>query len=209
MALTVTSLAFPGFTANCYFVLDDKTDEGFLVDPGAYTKRHEEYIKSHCSCLRYILLTHGHFDHISGVKQFRDAFDAKVVIHEKDEACLRDSIKSLGISQGLSSPGIKANITVTDGDELDFNNTKIKVIHTPGHTKGGVCYKINDMLFTGDTLFRESVGRTDFPSGNREDLVASVKRLFALNGDYNVYPGHEGFTTLSYERKYNTFIDYD
>lgn len=206
MALTVTLLTFPGFTANCYFVFDDKTNEGFLVDPGAYTKRHEEYIKSHCKCLKYILLTHGHFDHISGVKQFRDAFDAKVVIHEKDEACLRDSIKSLGISQGLSSPGIKADITVTDGDELNFNDAKIKVIHTPGHTKGGVCYMIDDMLFTGDTLFKGTVGRTDFPGGSMKEIVASVNRVGSLSGDYKVYPGHEGETTLNFERNNNPYM---
>ena len=84
-----------------------------------------------------------------------------------------------------------------------------KVISTPGHTNGSVCYLIDDMLFSGDTLFLECVGRTDFPTGDRNQMVASVKKLFALDGDYSVYPGHEDFTTLSHERKFNMFADYD
>ena len=99
--------------------------------------------------------------------------------------------------------------TVTDGETLELFGIKIKVIATPGHTDGSVTYAVDNMLFTGDTLFLESVGRTDFPTGSREDLVSSVKKLFALEGDYDVFPGHQEFTTLSHEREYNDFHDYD
>ena len=92
---------------------------------------------------------------------------------------------------------------------MELENIKIKVIFTPGHTDGSVTFLVDDMLFTGDTLFLESVGRTDFPTGDREQLVSSVKKLYSLEGDYKVYPGHQEFTTLSHERKYNMFVDYD
>lgn len=206
MALKVSMLTFPGFTANCYLAVNEDTNEGFLVDPGAYSKRQSDYIKENCGKLKYILLTHGHFDHISGVKQFRDEFSAKVVIHENDEGCLRDSLKSLGITQGLPSPKINADIIVSSGDKLSFGGKEIDVIHTPGHTKGGVCYKIDDILFTGDTLFKGTVGRTDFPGGSLEEIIDSLKKLNSLHGDYKIYPGHEGLTTLDFERANNPYM---
>lgn len=207
MALKVTTIIFPGFTANCYLVTDDITKDSFLVDPGAYGTRQSEYIKSQgIEKLKYILLTHGHFDHVTGVKQFRDEFSAKVVIHENDEACLRDSLKSLGIAHGIRATGIEADITVKDGDKLAFADKEIQVIHTPGHTKGGVCYKIDDLLFTGDTLFKGTVGRTDFPGGSMEEIIASVNKLSALEGDYKIYPGHEAETTLNHERENNPYM---
>lgn len=207
MSLKVTKITFSGFTANCYLVIDDATNNGFLVDPGAYGVRQKEYIKSQkVEKLDYILLTHGHFDHITGVKEFRDEFQSKVVIHQKDESCLRDSIKSLALTQGLPSPGIKADIIVSDGTKLPFSGGEIEVIHTPGHTKGGVCYKIGDMLFTGDTLFKGTVGRTDFPGGSLNEIVDSLDKLKALKGEFKIYPGHEGETTLETEKENNPYM---
>lgn len=206
MALKVTLLSFPGFTANCYLAVDDETNEGFLVDPGAYSKRNSDYIKSQCSTLKYILLTHGHFDHITGVKEFRDDFNSKVVIHKNDEPCLRDSLKSLGVTQLLHSPKIDADIIAEDKDRLPFSSDEIEVIHTPGHTKGGVCYKIGDVLFTGDTLFKGTVGRTDFPGGSLQEIMKSLKKLNGLQGSLKIYPGHESETTLDFERENNPYM---
>ena len=104
---------------------------------------------------------------------------------------------------------LTADKTFDDGDEIDVCGINIKVIATPGHTDGSVCFLVDNLLFTGDTLFLGSVGRTDFKSGNREDLVRSIKKLFNLDGDYAVYPGHDEFTTLEHERKYNVFAEYD
>ena len=102
-----------------------------------------------------------------------------------------------------------ADVTFEDGEILNVLGLQIKVIATPGHTDGSVTFEVGNMLFTGDTLFLQSVGRTDFKSGDRDALVSSVKRLYALDGDYNVYPGHDDFTTLEHERKYNGFVEYD
>lgn len=207
MALKVTEITFPGFTANCYLVTDEDTKEAFLIDPGAYGKRQSEYIKSQGVNLRYILLTHGHYDHILGVKQFKEDFsDAKVVIHTEDEACLASPIKSLAITHGLNFPKTQADILVSDGDTLPFADTEIEVIHTPGHTKGSICYKLSDMLFTGDTLFKGTVGRTDFPGGSYKEIIQSVGKLKDMDGDLKVYPGHEGTTTLENERRNNPYM---
>ncbi|MBQ7295667.1 MAG: MBL fold metallo-hydrolase [Clostridia bacterium] len=208
MALKITLLTFPGFTANCYFVFDEETKESFLVDPGAYGKRHSEYIKSQgIEKLSYILLTHGHFDHIMGVSQFKEDLGGQIVIHEKDADCLSSPLKSLAITQGLMLQKTQADITVKDGDTLSFAGGEIEVIHTPGHTKGCVCYKLGELLFTGDTLFRGTVGRTDFPGGSYSELSESMKKLKALEGDYKVYPGHEELTTLENERRNNPHME--
>ena len=207
MALKVTNITFPGFCANCYLVCHEETKEAFLVDPGAYGARQSEYIKSQGVNLRYILLTHGHYDHIMGVRQFKEDFGAEVVIHENDEECLISPIKSLAITHALNFPKTEADICLKDGNRLAFGGTEIEVIHTPGHTKGSVCYKIGDMLFTGDTLFKGTVGRTDFPGGSYKEIIESVNRLGALVGDYKVYPGHEGVTTLENERRNNPYME--
>ena len=204
MSFNVTELSFPGFVANCYLVVDEESKEAFLVDPGAYGSRQCEYIKSQGVKLRYILLTHGHYDHILGVRQFRDEFSAEVVIHTEDEECLRSALKSLSIMNGAKAPGIEADITVSEGDSLPFGEGEIKVMHIPGHTRGSVCYLLSDMIFSGDTLFKCGVGRTDFPGGSQKQLLASLGRLSSLEGDYTVYPGHESATTLDYERRYNS-----
>lgn len=207
MALKVTQITFPGFTANCYFVFDEEAKEGFLIDPGAYGIRQSEYIKSQgIEKLSYILLTHGHFDHIMGVRQFKENLGGKIVIHEKDADCLSSPLKSLAITHGLNFPKTQADITVKDGDTLSFAGREIEVIHTPGHTKGSVCYKLGELLFTGDTLFKGTVGRTDFPGGSFSEIKESMQRLKALESDYKVYPGHEGLTTLENERRNNPYM---
>lgn len=207
MSFKVTQITFPGFCANCYLVTDESTNESFLVDPGAYGERQKEYIKSQgIEKLRYILLTHGHYDHIMGVRQFKEEFDAQVVIHKNDEGCLSSPLKSLAITQGFNFPKTSAEILVDDGDKLSFADSEIQVIHTPGHTKGCVCYKLGDTLFTGDTLFKGTVGRTDFPGGSYNEIIKSVAKLSALEGDYKVYPGHESETTLENERRNNPYM---
>lgn len=207
MAFKVTELTFPGFTANCWLVSDEDTKEAFLTDPGAYGVRQSEYIKSQGVNLRYILLTHGHYDHILGVRQFKEAFpEAKIVIHTEDAGCLTSPVKSLAITQALRFPKTEADVLVSDGDRLPFGNNEIEVIHTPGHTRGSVCFKLGDMLLTGDTLFRGTVGRTDFPGGSYKEMLSSVQKLAGLDGDYKVYPGHEGTTTLENERRNNPYM---
>lgn len=209
MAVKVTNISFTGFTANCYLVTDMATGESLLVDPGAYGERQKDYIKSlGIQSFKYILLTHGHFDHILGAESFRGEFGGKVVIHSFDEDKLSSAEKSLYSHFDRENPFVcvTADITVKDGDTLPFGNETIEIMHTPGHTKGGVCYKIRDILFSGDTLFKGTIGRTDFPDSDEDEMLESLIKLDKLDMDYKIYPGHEGVTTLDFEKKTNRYM---
>ena len=207
--LKVTTLTFPCFSANCYLVTDEETGESLLVDPGSYGERQKDFIKSQgVESLKYILLTHGHFDHMIGVERFRSAFGGEVVVHEKDQDKLSSADGSLysRFEREITFASASADIIVKDGDSLPFGSGEIRVIHTPGHSKGSVCYQIQDALFTGDTLFRGSIGRVDFYDSDETEMIASLKKLNAIETDYKVYPGHEGASTLSYEKQTNRYM---
>ena len=196
-----------GFTANCYALTVG--DEIALIDVGTATNEIIDFVKSNSEKIKYILLTHDHFDHIGGVETVLKYCNAKVCIHKMDTSGLVDSSFSLCGMVGLSQPTISPDISLDNGDELPLGDTKIKVIHTPGHTDGSVCYLIDDVLFSGDTLFFESVGRTDFVTGDSAQLMASLKKIVALSGVSKVYTGHGEPTTLEHERKHNFFINYE
>ena len=193
---------------NCYLVKDAETGESFAVDPGDYDDALAKTLREMgVERLKYILLTHGHHDHILGLQKLQDAFGGKIVMHESETAFLTDDSLSLRHPVFGSLPRAeRADLTVRDGDTIPFAGGEIRVLHTPGHTRGSVCYLLDDYLFAGDTLFQESVGRTDLPTGNTRQLLQSVRRLAALDGDYTVYPGHGPQTTLSHERNYNPYL---
>ena len=133
---------------------------------------------------------------------------AKLYIDAEDELFLSDSALNLSVDlTGRPLPPLKADVTVSDGDVIPLGNLYIHVLHTPGHTIGSCCYVVEGAIFSGDTLFKMSAGRTDFPTGSYPQLLASLKRLCALEGDYHVYPGHEWETTLGFERKNNPFVE--
>ncbi|OQB25343.1 MAG: putative metallo-hydrolase [Firmicutes bacterium ADurb.Bin182] len=157
----------------------------------------------------HILLTHGHFDHIMGVSRLKKHYGSKVLIHPDDAPALYEDTFNLSYAMGLSVEHCSADLLAEDGFEFEAAGLSFTVIHTPGHSKGSVCYLVKDehAIFSGDTLFRLSAGRSDLPGSDSFVLYDSiVLKLFALDGDYDVYPGHMGKTTLEFERKRNPFI---
>ncbi len=195
--------------ANCYVVIDEATGDAAVIDPGWYDDIILNTLAKENANLKYVLLTHGHFDHVSGVYGFQHGEGAKVVIHASDKEHLLDPRKSLA-EGNFPEPHqpVCADILVKDGDVIKLGESEIKVMHTPGHTNGSVCYILEDdrVIFSGDTLFCMTAGRTDFWDGSDEKMIASLKKLIALDGDYNVYPGHNRETTLERERTRNWYI---
>ena len=191
-----------GFAANSYLVTADGNN-ALCIDPAQPGIADE--VKKLGLTVSHVLLTHGHFDHIGGAASLQKA-GAKVgcLFGEERLAVLDNLADSLG--GGLEIEPFFIDFTVKDGEELALAGIRIKVIATAGHTAGGACYLIEDSLFTGDTLFEGSVGRSDLPTGSGTELTKSVKKLYALDGDYIVYAGHGEDTTLDRERKYNGAI---
>ena len=207
MSVTVDSLALGPVSANTYIVTDDATGETAVIDAGACTEELLDKLKD--KSVRYILLTHGHYDHILGVPALKAHTGAEVLIHKADADCFWDTEKSLAsFDHSFSQTPMKADRLLSDGDEIHLGDTVLSVLHTPGHTKGGVCYidYQDRLIFSGDTLFCLTAGRTDFPGGSFEELMASLITLRNLPGDYIVYPGHNRATTLEHERVRNRYM---
>lgn len=192
---------------NSYFLVNENTNECVVIDSGENYKLIKQTEEKYGFIIKAVLLTHAHFDHAGNVKKLQN--DGAKIYASKIDAKKLLNDDNLSMDFGRKFEYCTADYTFNGGEELSICGIDIKTIATPGHTDGSVCFVVGNMLFTGDTLFLESVGRTDFKSGNREDLIKSIKNLYALNGDYAVYPGHEEFTTLEHERRYNTFVDYD
>lgn len=194
---------------NCYVLYEKGGTECIVIDPENAEPVLEFLEKENLTC-KYIMMTHGHFDHITGLAELKRATGAKVCIHENDSKMLVDNNASLSFMAGIYLPPCPADVILQDNDVITLGNIEIKVIHTPGHTKGCVCYLVADehVLFTGDTLFRMNVGRVDFPHSSNQMLYDSItQKLFTLpGGDYAVYPGHMALTTLETEKKHNRFI---
>jgi glyoxylase-like metal-dependent hydrolase (beta-lactamase superfamily II) len=202
------SIMKDGFTTNTYIVTDVESGETAVVDPSLPEESLMEKLNG--KNVKYVLLTHGHFDHTCGAKMIKENTGAKVVIHKEDDEMLHDISKNEFEENCIGSnfPEVDADINSEDGTELMLGNTKITVMHTPGHTKGGVCYLFNEdrVMFSGDTLFRLTAGRADLYGGNGRDELRSLVRIRELEGDYKVYPGHDADTTLEFERQYNRYM---
>lgn len=202
--MLVKSSSFGNMDNNCYLIVDEKTNKSALFDCSEYSEKMINLIGD--TDLEYILLTHGHCDHIAGAKQIKEKYNAKIVIAANDEPMLHSGRLSLAVFIGGEQNDADADVIVKDNDKIILGDTEITVISTPGHTKGSVCYLAENSLFSGDTLFYCSCGRTDFPSGSVEEMMNSLKRLKSLEGDYTVYTGHGSHTTLNFERKNNQYM---
>ena len=192
---------------NCYIIKDKDTNKMAIIDPGYKSYNVESIINQNIDNIEYILLTHGHFDHVLKADEYRKLTGAKIVIGEYEDEFTRNS--ELNLSSTLTRKlGIdfSADILIKDGDSINLGNTKIKAVHTPGHTKGGVCYIIDNNIFSGDTLMKGTVGRTDFVTGSMSDMENSLKKIASINGDFNIYPGHGENTTLEYEKNTNVYL---
>lgn len=205
MKIQVEKLVLGELATNTYIVTDTESGESAVVDPAIESKELFGAVENRN--VKYILLTHGHYDHIGGVNALKDRTGAKVVIHQEEKSFLSDMELSLA-PKPESTEEIFPDIITENGTEIPFGDGNIKVMHTPGHTIGGVCYIFeNDrVIFSGDTLFKLTAGRTDLPTGNAREELRSLAQIGALDGDYTVYPGHEASTTLDFERENNRYM---
>ena len=192
---------------NCYFLYREDTKECLIIDPGYEADKIEAYVQKKQLHVAGILLTHGHFDHITAADEVRKKFQTKIYASGKEKELMADPRMNVSVMMG-DSVSLKADVWLEDGQELEMLGETMRCILTPGHTGGGMCFYFPKacMLFSGDTLFQESVGRTDFPTGSSRELIRSVReKLLVLPEAVRVYPGHGLMTTIRDEQMFNPY----
>ena len=201
--LKIQKLTLGSFMTNVYFVIDEETKECFVVDPADRFDLINGKIASQGLTVKGILLTHAHFDHIMALEELREATGAPVMLTEEENALLCDSDANLMNIYGDGTSCRPGDRLLHDGDVIKLGENEIAVMLLPGHTPGSCAYLFDGNMISGDTLFREGIGRYDFPGGDYGKLRASLERIAALDGDYRIYPGHGPATTLEHEKTYN------
>lgn len=196
------------FAENCYIIAAN--NEAYVIDPGSNYQAMKKVIEKEQLTLKGVLLTHGHYDHISGINDLLEHFDATIYVHRKERDFLFDH--NLNLSGQMDKIfRVKDKHRIESIDEtktFSLGNDMIKVVFTPGHTRGGVTFHYQNYLFTGDALFRESIGRTDLPTASENDLLKSIHTLLNTFDDNTIcYPGHGHFTTIAHEKMHNPYID--
>ena len=193
---------------NCYIVGCEKTKEVAVIDPGGNPRAILKLLEDNDLTATFIINTHGHIDHIGANRAIKDATNAQILIHEKDAKMLVNEVSNLSFMMGAKVTSPPADQLIAEGDIIEIGETvKLEVIHTPGHSPGGVCLKVGNIIFVGDTLFQGSIGRTDFPGGSHKELIKNIKeKLLCYADDVVCYPGHGPATTIGIERKYNPFL---
>lgn len=195
------------YGANCYIAGSEETMEAAIIDHGADFNKIDSKLKELGLTPKIIILTHYHGDHIGAVKELTDKYGLKVYIHKDDAEALGDGSMNLTKSMLGKGISIKADVELSDGDEISLGELNFKIIHTPGHTRGGISIKVGNIMMTGDTLFRSSIGRTDFPGGSFEEIINSIKdKIFTYDDDTLIYPGHMSPTSIKTEKKFNPFV---
>ena len=194
---------------NCYILGDEVTKEAVVIDPGGDEDEILEVLKYNNFKLKLIIDTHGHFDHVDANQPLKDATGAQIAIHAADAQMLDKPSAEAMFFTGNRLRTSQADILLQENDILTFGQYRLKVLHTPGHTPGGISLVLEDhpYVYVGDLLFAGSIGRTDFPGGSYDALITAVKtKIFPLGDNYSVYPGHGPVTTVAQERKYNPFF---
>jgi len=193
------------FASNCYIIGDN--GEGVLIDCGVDSAEILDRVEKSGLRIKYIIITHAHVDHMCSLDEIRGKLGADVVVHESDAPAFADPRLNVSYFTGNAKVFRDAELLVKDGDVLYAGGMELEIIHTPGHTPGGICIKTGNRIFTGDTLFKMSVGRTDLGRGSMDDLLDSIRnKLLVLPGQTEVYPGHGESTTIEFEKRSNPFI---
>jgi glyoxylase-like metal-dependent hydrolase (beta-lactamase superfamily II) len=191
---------------NCYVVFDEKTLDAAVIDPGDEPDRILKFINSEGLHISSIICTHAHFDHVGGAKVLRERTDARILLHV-DDLVIYMNTEAQGAAWGFKMvQPPHPDSFVQDGEIIKCGNIELSVMHTPGHSPGGICLKTGDVVFTGDTIFAGSIGRTDFFGGSIEALKTSFRKIMALSPETVLYPGHGNWTTVADEWRENFFV---
>ena len=194
---------------NCYVLQDDFSDAGLVIDPGGNAEELLQYLKQEHISLQTIVNTHGHGDRIGADDRLRQATGARLLIHAADAPMLADARANLSAYMGFTVQAAPADAFLQDGETLQVGHMSFTVLHTPGHSPGGICLFGEGVLFSGDSLFAESIGRCDFPVASETELVAALqKKILPLPDDVKVYPGHGPGTTIGWERQHNPYLQF-
>jgi hydroxyacylglutathione hydrolase len=195
------------YGVNAYILGDEETKEAVVIDPGGSSDEISSLLRKEKLTLQAVLLTHAHGDHIGGIAGLVKDWKTPVFVHQKDLYILQDAELNYSARLPMNAVNFSDAKAIKHGDLLKYGKLEIKVIHTPGHSPGGVTFQAEDYLFTGDTLFQGSIGRTDLEGGNHKQLINSIKeKLLTLKKDYLVFPGHGPKTSLEEERRSNPFL---
>ncbi len=205
--LVIDTLTVGELETNCYIVWDTNTGEGIVIDPGAEASRILQHLRHHNIKILRILNTHGHIDHIGANAEIHKATGAPISIHPADAPLLTQPELNGALWLGIRYQSKAPDILIEHGDQLTVGSYNLEVIHTPGHSPGSISLWMQDLLFSGDLLFKEGVGRWDLPGGNEKQLFDSLRRVLELPETTVVYPGHGPKTTIGAERMYNPFIN--